>query len=242
VTVDPISTSAPGLIGRSVASQRWVDLAFVHWRVDSSLVAPLLPLGTVPDEFDGSSWVGLIGFVLEDATMLGSPPVPFFGRFVEINVRLYAVDERGRRGVVFVSLEAARLAAVLAAKAAFSLPYMWADTTGIRSGGLFSYESRRHGRSDATTSMSVRTTGQRVIDDPLAEFLTARWAMFQRRARATLYLPNEHEPWELYDATLEHLDDRLLEAGGFPSVAAQHPDSVLYSPGVNAKFGRGSKL
>jgi uncharacterized protein YqjF (DUF2071 family) len=126
--VDPITHDAPALSGRTVASQRWSDLVFLHWRAEPELVAPLLPRGLKPDVFDGTTWVGLIPFVLDRATVLGSPPVPYFGSFVEVNVRLYAVDERGRRGVVFVSLEASRLAAVLAARSLFALPYMWSRT------------------------------------------------------------------------------------------------------------------
>lgn len=112
MNAEPISTRAPGLPRRTVASQRWTKLAFLHWRVAASLVAPLLPAGVRPDEHDGSSWVGLIAFRLDRATLLGSPPVPYFGDFAEVNVRLYGVDAAGRRGVVFRSLEASRLAAV----------------------------------------------------------------------------------------------------------------------------------
>ena len=40
---------APGLPGRPWISQDWLDVVFVHWRVDVSAVAPLLPAGTRPD-------------------------------------------------------------------------------------------------------------------------------------------------------------------------------------------------
>ena len=113
--IQPISVVAPSLESRAVASQRWSNLSFVHWRVGASVLAPLMPAGVRPDQHDGSSWVGLIAFYLDRATLLGSPPVPYFGAFTEVNVRLYGVDEQGRRGVVFLSLEASRLAAVAGA-------------------------------------------------------------------------------------------------------------------------------
>ena len=103
---EPISRVAPQLAGRAIATQRWSDLTFLHWRVESSRVAPLLPDGVRPDEHDGSSWVGLIPFLLDRATLFGSPPVPYIGSFVEFNVRLYGVDAEGRRAVVFRSLDA----------------------------------------------------------------------------------------------------------------------------------------
>jgi len=235
--VEPITALAPPLAGRASASQRWSNIVFLHWRVDAALVAPLLPEGLTPDEFDGSSWVGLIPFVLDRATVFGSPPVPYFGNFVEVNVRLYAVDERGRRGVVFVSLEASRLAAVLAARALFSIPYMWAKTTLQLSAGEYRYSSRRHLAGEAHSRIAVRPGDRTVSGDPLAEFLTARWALFTRARGNTIRLRNHHAMWRLYRAEVVHLDDTLLAVAGFPGLTQRPPDSVLYSPGVTTWFG-----
>ena len=238
VTPEPIATISPALEGRTSSSQRWSELLFVHWRVDSALVAPLLPPGTRPDEFDGSSWVGLIPFVLDRARIFGSPPIPYFGAFVEINVRLYAVDSQGRRGVVFVSLEASRLAAVLAARTIFSIPYVWAATTLVRRSGTHEYSSRRHRGGHETSRLVGKPSTRVIVADPLADFLTARWALFTEHRGKTILLPNEHEPWPLYEAELLKLDDELLAAAGFPGLSGRKPDSVLYSPGVTTRFGR----
>jgi uncharacterized protein YqjF (DUF2071 family) len=234
----PISAVAPPLAGRATASQRWSELVFLHWRVSPEAVAPLLPAGLTPDVFDGSSWVGLIPFVLDRATVFGSPPVPYFGNFVEVNVRLYAVDDRGRRGVVFVSLEASRLAAVLAARALFAIPYMWSRTSLERGSGELRYRSTRHFAAGAHSLIVVRPSTNAVIGDPLADFLTARWALFTRVRGRTVHLRNHHEPWALFAADLVELDDTLLATAGFPELAVDRPpDSVLYSPGVTTWFG-----
>ncbi|TFC31239.1 DUF2071 domain-containing protein [Cryobacterium sp. TMT1-3] len=235
----PISAIAPLLAGRAVASQRWSHLVFLHWRVDAALVAPLLPKGLIPDEYDGSSWVGLIPFVLDRATVLGSPPIPYFGTFVEVNVRLYAVDAQGRRGVVFVSLEAGRLAAVLAAHALFSLPYKWSRTRLHIDSGRYRYTSTRHRDRNLHTDIVARPGTGTVSNDPLADFLTARWALFTSIRGRTVHLRNHHEPWPILRADLERLDDTLLAAAGFVGLADRSPDSVLYSPGVTTWFGRG---
>ena len=234
----PVSAVAPPLAGRATASQRWSHLAFLHWRVDAAQVLPLLPAGLRPDEFGGSSWVGLIPFVLDRATVFGSPPVPYFGNFVEVNVRLYAVDDKGRRGVVFVSLEAFRLAAVLAARALFSIPYMWSRTRLQLAAGDFHYSSTRHLAAGAHSDIVVRPTTTPVVGDPVADFLTARWALFTRVRGRTVHLRNHHEPWALFAAELISLDDSLLATAGFPGLAGSRPpDSVLYSPGVTTWFG-----
>lgn len=231
---EPVSTRAPELPGRTVASQRWTQLAFLHWRVAASRVAPFMPRGVRPDEHDGSSWVGLIGFRLDRATLLGSPPVPFFGDFAEVNVRLYGVDDSGRRGVVFRSLEASRLVAVAAARAAFSLPYFWSRTSIEHRDDVLTYRAQRH-LGAGSTSIRVRP-GAALEPDATAAFLTARWGLYTRRLGRTVFLPNWHEPWPLAAAELLDLDDGLLAAAGFPGVADRPPDSVLFSPGVTTRF------
>ncbi|SKC44434.1 YqjF family protein [Okibacterium fritillariae] len=250
---------APELPGRAVIAQRWSDLTFLHWRVDPAEVAPLLPPGTRPDVIDGSSWVGLIAFRLSDSAFFGLPPVPYFGTFPEINVRLYSIDAQGRRAVVFASLDASRLVSVLTARAAFGLPYRWARMSmGQRSddrGELFAYRSRRHLADrllgdkrnpghvpGASTHLIARALPGAVAGDPIAEFLTARWAFHETHLGRTWFGSNHHGPWPLQRAELLHLDDTLLEAAGFASLADTPPDSVLYSPGVETVFSRPTRL
>jgi len=219
-----------------VASQRWTRVSFLHWRIAASAVAPFFPDGVRPDELGGSSWVGLIGFYLDRATLGAAPRIPYLGDFTEINVRLYGVDERGRRGVVFLSLEASRLAAVLAARAVFSIPYFWSRTSMRSLQGVEEYTaSRMRGRGG--TKIVVRPTDHGVVGDELAEFLTARWGLFTTRRGKTIFLPNEHEPWPLVSAGLITLEDSLLEQAGISGIASRPPDSVLYSAGVTSRFG-----
>lgn len=241
-----ISTTATALAGPVVAAQEWRQLAFVHWRVPASVVAPLLPAGVIPDVFDGSTWVGLIAFRLGDARIGPFPPSPIGGSFTEVNVRLYGVDAEGRRGVVFRSLEASSLPAVLAARAMFGLPYEWARTAQRPTNDGWEYASRR-----ITASPTSRGPGFRLgvdvdqtttVDDELSRFLTARWGLFQRRFGRTQWLPNEHEPWVLHPARVTSLRDELCAAAGLPGVVEREPDSVLFSPGVTARFGIGSFL
>lgn len=195
-----------------------------------------MPAGVRPDEHDNTSWVGLIAFYLDRATVAGSPPIPYFGEFPEVNVRLYGVDERGRRGVVFLSLEASRLAAVLAARFAFSIPYFWSQTSLDEIDGAIHYAARRH-LGQGQSQLVVRPSGAAVLDDPTADFLTARWGLFATRFGRTRFLPNSHAPWPLQSAELVALDDSLLTAAGV-DVGGRMPDSVLYSEGVTTWFGR----
>lgn len=235
----PVRPDAPRLAGWQIMHQHWKDVAFLHWRVSPTRVAPLLPPGTTPDVFDGSSWVGLIPFRMVDAGLLHGPAVPWLGTFAETNVRLYAVDENGRRGVVFRSLDASRLAVVLGARVAFGLPYCWARMRVRRVGPDIEYTTTRRwpGGRGCTARIVVRPESTVVSGQPLADFLTARWGLHTRWAGRSLFVPNEHQRWPLHRATLQRLQEDLVAAAGLPGITDRQPDSVLWSAGVRTAFG-----
>ena len=52
--------------------------------------------------------------------------LPYFGAFPETNIRLYSIDDAGRHGVLFRSLETARLAVVALTRVGLGVPYTWA--------------------------------------------------------------------------------------------------------------------
>ena len=236
---EPVSRTAPALRGPALLDQVWRDLAFLHWRVDPVLVAPLLPAGVRPDVHDGSSWVGLIPFRLTDARFGSGPVLPYVGSFAETNVRLYGVDGAGRRGVVFASLESERLAFVLGSRVALNIPYTWARMRARHDGTRYTYESRRRwpGPRGLRSRVEVEVLPDEVADDPLADFLTARWGLFTAHLGRTWFLPNEHDPWPLRRARVLALDDQLVAAAGLPGLTRRAPDSALFSAGVRTRFG-----
>lgn len=234
----PVTATAPGLSGVQIMSQVWRDLTFLHWRVTPEVVAALLPPHTRPDVHDGSSWVGLIPFRMVGAGVGRGPAVPWLGSFAETNVRLYSVDEQGRRGIVFRTLEASRLAVVLGARAVFALPYTWAKMQVVEADGVLTYSSQRRWPSPRTaaTRIVVRPGEPLPAGDILGDFLTARWGLHTRAFGRTLYVPNRHETWPLQRAELLHLDDALVDVCGPPGVSTRPPDSVLFSRGVRTVF------
>jgi hypothetical protein len=169
--------------------------------------------------------------------VLGSPGLPWVGSFLETNVRLYSVDGQGRRGVVFRSLDADRLLPVLVARAA-GLPYLWARMRFARDGDRVVYDSRRRwpGPRGAGGRVELRVGEALTAPGPLERFLTGRWGLHQSTLGRTLYWPNEHPTWPLHRAEVLTWDGDLLAAAGLPGVGGP-PDSVLFSPGVDVRFG-----
>lgn len=235
----------PPLPTRQVMSQWWRDIAFLHWRVPAEVVAPMMPRGVRPDVHDHSSWVGLIPFRMVDGALGRGRPVPHFGTFLETNVRLYSIDDAGRHGVVFRSLDADLLSVVLAANLSFGVPYRWArlaaepgDLGPDPEGHTITYRARRRGRAAPGGRLEVRIGAPIAEPSPLEHFLTARFGLHTSVLGRTLWVPNSHGPWPLRQAEATLVDDTLVAAAGLPGVTASAPDSVLFSTGVRTVFGR----
>jgi len=130
-----VDAIAPALTSPPIMSQQWCDLAFLHWFVPPARVQSWMPPGATPDlvpsgPFAGLTPVALVPFRMVDAGFGSGPAVPYFGTFWETNVRLYSIDAAGTHGIVFCSLDASRLAVVLAARIALGLPYRFSRMRG----------------------------------------------------------------------------------------------------------------
>jgi uncharacterized protein YqjF (DUF2071 family) len=219
---EPVSAEPPPGPAVAPLGVAFTDVAFLHWRYAPDAVRPLLPPGTAPDTVDGVAYVGLVAFRMR-----------CYGEFLELNIRTYTLDERGRRGVLFLTMEADRLPWVLAARAA-RLPYRWARMSLVRDAHVLDYRSRRR-PSGPSARVRIRV-GPPVDGDPLDHFLTARWRLHHRLPGVTVTARLTHERWPLHAAELVGLEDELIAATGLPAPAGP-PQSVLYSPGVRGRLG-----
>lgn len=222
--------------GPVLFEQDWRDLAFLHWRIPAEVAAPFMPPGTRPDVFDGWTYVGLIPFELRNAQLLGTPPFPYLGDFLETNVRLYSVDDAGRHGVVFLSLETSRLPIALFARAAVRIPYTWSRQRSIVDGNRRSWSSRRRWpQSGLRSSIEVEVGDIDHHPHDLAVFLTARWGLHAAWGARTAWIRNHHAPWQLQRARLVGLSDQLVRGAGVP-VHGPPDVPAFYSAGVHVRF------
>jgi uncharacterized protein len=209
----------------AVLGMAFTDVAFLHWPYPPNQVEPLLPPDVSPDTFAGTAYVGLVAFRMR-----------CYGEFLEFNVRTYSVDSRGRRAVVFLTMEADRLPWVLAARAA-RLPYRWARMSLARDVHEIDYRSTRRWPGPVGTGTHIRLrVGPPIPGNPLDHFLTARWRLHHRVNATTMTAQLAHNPWPLHTAELLDLDDNLLAATGLAAPTAP-PTSVLHSPGVRGRIG-----
>src|SRR5215211_1629516 len=118
---------------RWVMGQTWKQLLFMHWALPAEVLRPVVPAELPIDTFDGKAWIGVTPFEVVGVRLRGTPPVTWLSHFPELNVRTYTTLD-GRPGIWFFSLDAARGAAVAAARRLYRLPYFHAQMAVRRHG------------------------------------------------------------------------------------------------------------
>jgi uncharacterized protein YqjF (DUF2071 family) len=231
--------ACPYVVDKPIMVQHWDLLTFLHWSFEPAEVQRLLPDGLQVEVAEGRAWVGLVPFFMRVGLPTGSS-LPWASRFCETNVRTYVTDGHGRSGIWFFSLDAARLGAVAVARASYRLPYFWSHMRLDHRGSTIDYHCRRRlpGPYHATSRVHV-DIGPRFQAGELSaldHFLTARWLLFSVSGARRRHALAQHEPWELYRATVTHWRDELVAAAGLP--APRMPPVVHYSPGVRVLIGR----
>ncbi len=208
--------------GRFNWRQSWIDLLFAHWRIDANLLRPLVPKELEIQEFDGSSWIGVVPFRMENVMLRGVPNMPWVSAFAELNVRVY-VEYKGRSGVWFLSLDAANSVAVWAARKFFHLPYYWAAIQIQERDGGFDYASKRRrgglgagksGQNFANFQASYKPISAVYEAQPgtLEHWLTERYCLFAQSPAGELFSADVHHvPWPLQKAEATISENRLFE-------------------------------
>ena len=220
-------------VPRPIMRMGWEQLTFVHWAYDPAVVQRLLPPGLTVQPFEDRAWVSLVPFRMRVRFPVVGV-VPYVNVFPETNVRTYVTAQDGTDGIWFFSLDAARLAAVTAARVGYRLPYMWSSMTIDVDYTTAAYGCVRRfpGPRGASSHVTVKI-GAALGDADLNErdhFLSARWRLYSRMYRTGWGARAHHPRWPLHTAELTRYDDELITAAGFPPPTCE--PIVQYSPGV----------
>ena len=195
--------------GPWVLRMRWHDLLFMHWPMPAEVLRPLIPPVLHLDTFDGSAWLGVVPFRMEDVRPRFLPGLPWLSSFPEMNLRTY-VSHNGKPGIWFFSLDAHNPIAVRLARATFGLPYFDARMSCRTAGDEVRYRSVRTHRDapPARFAASYRPTGETFDSQPgsLENFLTERYCLYSagvggqgRVRRGDIH----HRLWPLQRAEVE---------------------------------------
>ena len=236
--------------GRVFLTAEWRYLAMLNYVVDPALLAPRVPRGTELDEFDGKTFVSLVGFRFLSTRVFGIP-VPFHRSFDEVNLRFYVRrHELGvvKRGVVFIQELVPRRVIAAVARLAYHENYRALPMTHQieESGtGLSVQYAWRH--EERTNSLSVVATGspRRMVEGCEEQFIAEHyWGYCRQPDNSTLEYHVDHPPWRVWEAAQAQFsgDADALYGTEFSAALGKPPDSAFLANGSPVKVYHGRRL
>jgi len=192
--------------------QSWCDLLFAHWPIPSEELRPYVPKPLKVQEFNGTSWVGIVPFRMEGVMHRPFPDLPWISSFPEINVRLY-VEYEDKPGVWFLSLDTTNSLAVWAARRYFHLPYYKAQISVEKQGDYYHYNSYRQRANvvDFKAKYAPSSNSYEAKAGSLEHWLTERYCLYAKSSEGDLYRSEVHHlPWPLQKAEAEFATNKML--------------------------------
>ncbi len=225
----------------TVMYQRWEELLFLHWPVEPQVVAKVLPPGLGVDTYKGKAWLGVVPFSMRGVRPRFLPAVPGLSSFPELNLRTYVVDELGRPGVWFYSLDTPKHLPNWIARTFFHLNYRFARIQVEDKGGSRSYRSELWMGTDWDVPQEYEW--ERIGEPFTAEagsldfFLAERYRLFAYNdAKAQLMTGQvHHQAYPLQQVNLKRYSKRIFTLNGL-SKPDSLPVSLLASSGVNVQI------
>ncbi|MFO1045298.1 MAG: DUF2071 domain-containing protein [Planctomycetaceae bacterium] len=197
--------------------QNWKDLLFAHWPIPAAELQRLVPKGLRIQEFDGTSWIGVVPFRMTGVMRRPLPDLPGVSAFPELNLRIY-VEYEGKPGVWFLSLDAANSLAVWGARTFFHLPYFLADITHRETSAGFEFKSSRQKTSeriDVTANYRPTSAPFEATPGTLEHFLVERYCLYAQSKDGRLFRGDVHHvPWPLQHAGGEVRAEALFKPHG----------------------------
>ena len=226
----------------------------LNYQVERSALAGLVPRGTELDEWQGATYLSVVGFLFLNTRVLGMP-IPFHRNFEEVNLRFYVrrrAADGWRRGVVFVKEIVPRAAIAFVARTLYNEAYV-ALPMGHEIGCSAEAPERIESVSyqwrlaERTNRLWVRLESE---PQPLAagsqqEFIAEHyWGYSVQRDGGTCEYHVQHPPWRVAAASRAELDCDVARVYGdrFASLLTPSPTSAFLADGSAVRVSRGVRL
>lgn len=226
----------------------WRNVLMLNYVVDPSLLGRFVPRGTELDEFEGKTYVSLVGFGFNRTRILGIP-APFHQAFEEVNLRFY-VRRESKRGVVFIRELVPKFAVAAIARFAFnenysSVPMSHRIETG-RDGAVAEAEYAWSWGKDRF-AMRIETEGASFLppDGSLSQFITEHyWGYAAQPDGGCLEYEIQHPRWNVWKAKTAGFvgDASALYGDGFAQALKREPDSAFLADGSPVTVYTGRRI
>jgi len=219
----------------------WKNLLMLNYAVDPSLLEPFVPAGTELDEFEGKTYLSLVGFEFNRTRVLGFA-VPFHQNFEEVNLRFY-VRRSSKRGVVFIRELVPKYAVAAVARLLFKENYSCVPMSHRAEAGSVEYSWKL---GSERCVMSIETDGESFVppDGSLSQFITEHYWGYTTQKGGSLEYEVQHPPWRVWNAKQASFSGNVdaLYGREFAQVLKREPDSAFLAKGSLVTVFKGTRI
>jgi uncharacterized protein YqjF (DUF2071 family) len=205
--------------------QQWENVLFLHWEMPKDMVSELIPSGLTADAFNGSCWISLVSFSVNQARMRNLPALPYFSNFDEVNLRVYVIKDN-IPGIYMLSVEASKLPVALFCRIFLGIPYNDADIEA-NSRRLTSENESKGYRARIDYKMKAKITEKRALEF----WLTERHCLYQNIGEKLYRFDIHHKEWDLHEVKANIT--RLIYHRGAFSTVGRRPNLLHYCKAID---------
>jgi uncharacterized protein len=232
----------------------WRHLAMLNYKVDPTILRPLVPAGAELDSWNGQTFMSVVGFQFLNTRVLGVT-IPFHRNFEEVNLRFYVrrkTTEGWRRAVVFVKELVPRTLIALAARVVYGENYIAlpmnhrieVDSDSAQTCRCVLYSWKFRG-CENQIRLNVQGESHEAAPGSEEEFITEHyWGCTSRKDRSTVEYRVAHPRWRVWTARDAQLkcDVAQLYGGQFAESLQASPHSAFLANGSEVTVFKGIPL
>ena len=217
----------------------WTNLLMANFQVNKKILEPYLPAFTELDEWNGKSYVSLVGFLFTETEVMGFR-FPQHVNFEEVNLRFYVrykEDGNWKRGVVFIKEIVPKVMITLIANtlyhehyATHPMSHRFEQTAGVLKIDYYWQVAERWNYLKAQATPEK----EKVREGSEEEFITEHyWGYTKINQKKTSSYEVQHPRWNIHRVTSFDMkcDTERLYGKQFDEVLAAKPTSVFLADG-----------
>ena len=228
----------------------WKNLIMANYTVNPAILKNYAPKGTELDDWNGKTFVSMVGFMFLNTKVLGIP-IPFHRDFEEVNLRFYVRykdENEWKRGVVFIKEIVPKSAIAFVANTLYGENYQSLPMKNeLSKEGDFqkiSY-SWKFQNEWSFLKVNAESIAQNIEEGSEAEFITEHyWGYTSGTGKNTLEYQVEHPRWSIFPVKDFEMNCNVTPLYGevFQEFLNEKPHSVFMADGSEIIVRQGRKL
>jgi len=224
-------------------SAKWEDLILASYVVDPQVLKPYVPEGTVLDLFEGKCYVSLVAFMFKKTRLIGLP-IPFHGKFEEVNLRFYIhpENEPEKRSVAFIKEIVPKPVIPLISNTLFKEHYISTRMSHKIENMNVNFAWGK--TLESSFSVSIINHPAFPTKDSLEEFITEHYLGYTKHPRGTIQYEVFHPQWKVSTTDDYQIQVDFGENYGDDFAFLNHdkPANVCYAAGSDVSVSFPTRL